>query len=63
MDERDAELGTHQGELLGPVVRTVVDVQAQRQPPSDEGVFEHRQERGGVLGEGDDARGVVETTR
>ena len=57
MDERDAELGTHQGELLGPVVRTVVDVQAQRQPPSDEGVFEHRQERGGVLGEGEGGEG------
>ena len=66
VDERDAELGAHERELLGAEVGPVVDVQPGGQAAPRDGVLEHGQERGGVLrvgegGEGDDARGVVDT--
>ena len=65
MDERDAELGAHERELLGAEVGPVVDVQPGGQAAAGDGLFEHGQERGGVLrvgedGEGDDAGGVVD---
>ena len=65
MDERDAELGAHERELLGAEVRPVVDVEPSRQTAPRDGVLEHGQERGGVFrvgerGEGDDARRVVD---
>ena len=50
---------------MGAVAGPVIDVQAERESPADEGVFEHRQEGGGVFrqgagGEGDDAGGIVD---
>ena len=65
VDERDAELGAHERELLGAEVGPVVDVQPGGQAAPRDGVLEHGQERGGVLrvgegGEGDDAGGVVD---
>ena len=65
MDERDAELCAHQGELLGAVVGAVVDEQSHGEPPACDGLLEHGEERGGVLrvgegGEGEDAGGVVD---
>ena len=63
VDECDAEFGAHQGKLTGAVGGSVVDVQASGLSPAEEGLFEHGQEGGGVLGEGeggegDDAGGV-----
>ena len=65
VDERDAEFGAHQCELLGAVVRTVVDEQSHGEPAACDGLLEHGQERGGALrvgegGEGEDAGGVVD---
>ena len=65
VDERDAELGTDQGELAGAVVGAVVDIEALGDAAADEGVGEHGEEgldvlRGGEGGEGDDAGGVVD---
>ena len=65
VDERDAELCAHQGELLGAVVGAVVDEQSHGEPPACDGLLEHGEERGGVLrvgegGEGEDAGGVVD---
>ena len=57
VDERDAELGAHQGELLGAEVRAVVGVQPGGQPPARDGVLEHGQEGGGVLGVGEGGEG------
>ena len=65
MDERDAELCAHQGELSGAVVGAVVDIEALGDAAADEGVGEHGEEgldvlRGGEGGEGDDTGGVVD---
>ena len=65
VDEGDAELGAHQGELPGPVVGAVVDVESRGQASAQDRLLEHRQEDRGVLGEGeggegDDAGGVVD---
>ena len=65
VDERDAELGAHEGELVRAVVGTVVDVEPQRKSPAGECALEHRQERGGALGEveggeGEHAGGIVD---
>ena len=65
VDEGDAELCAHQGELLGAVVGAVVDEQSHGEPPACDGLLEHGEERGGVLrvgegGEGEDAGGVVD---
>ena len=65
VDEGDAELGAHERELLGAVVRPVVDEQSHRESPARDGLFEHGQERGGVLrvgegGEGNHPGGVVD---
>ena len=65
VDQRDAELGADEGEVPGPVAGAVVDVEAVRQSAAHEGLPEHGQEGGGVLGEreggvGDDAGGVVD---
>ena len=65
VDERDAELGAHEGELVRAVVGTVVDVEPQRKPAAGERALEHRQERGGALGEveggeGERAGGIVD---
>ena len=65
VDERDAELGAHERELLGAVVGAVVDEQSHGESPACDGLLEHGQERGGVLrvregGEGEDAGGIVD---
>ena len=65
VDERDAELGAHEGELVRAVVGTVVDVEPQRKSPAGECALEHREERGGALGEveggeGEHAGGIVD---
>ena len=65
MDECDAQLGAHQRQMLGAVVGAVIDVQALRQSTAHQRMLEHRQERGGVLGQGErgvghHAGGVVE---
>ena len=65
VNERDAELGAHEGELVRAVVGTVIDVKSQRQAPAGERALEHRQERGGALGEveggeGERAGGIVD---
>ena len=44
VDERDAELGAHERELLGAVVGAVVDEQSHGESPADDGVLEHGQE-------------------
>ena len=51
VDERNPELGAHEGELVRAVVGTVIDVKSQRKSPAGERALEHRQERGGALGE------------
>ena len=53
------------GELVRAVVGTVVDVEPQRKSPAGECALEHRQERGGALGEveggeGEHAGGIVD---
>ena len=65
VDERNPELGAHEGELVRAVVGTVVDVEPQRKSPAGERALEHRQERGGALGEveggeGEHAGGIVD---
>ena len=65
VDECDAEFGAHQGKLAGAVGGSVVDVKSSRLASAQEGLLEHGQEGGGVLGEGeggegDDAGGVVD---
>ena len=65
MDQSDAELGAHQGQLLGAEICSVVDKQTERQAAADQGLLEHRQEGDGVLAAGkgsvgDDAGGVVD---
>ena len=65
VDERNPELGAHDGELVRAVVGTVVDVEPQRKPAAGERALEHRQERGGALGEveggeGERAGGIVD---
>ena len=65
VDERNPELGAHEGELVRAVVGTVIDVKSQRQAPAGERALEHRQERGGALGEveggeGEHAGGIVD---
>ena len=65
VDERDAEFGAHQGELVGAIAGTVIHIQSGGLPSSQESLLEHRQEGGGALGEGeggerDDAGGVVD---
>ena len=50
---------------MGAVVRTVVAIEPSRESAPGDGLLEHGQERGGVLGvreggEGDDPGGVVE---
>ena len=57
MDERDAELGAHERELLGAEVGPVVDEQACGEASAGDGVFEHGQECGGVFGEGEGGEG------
>ena len=49
MDERDAELGAHERELLGAEVGPVVDEQACGEASAGDGLFEHGQEGGGVF--------------
>ena len=49
LDERDAEPGAHQGEVLGAIVRAVVDVQALRQAAAHQRLLEDGQERLRVL--------------
>ena len=65
VDQSDAELGAHQGQLLGPKICSIIDEQTLRQTAADEGLLEHRQEGDGVLAAGkgsvgDDAGGVVD---
>ena len=63
MDQSDAEFRAHQRELLGAEAACVVKVQPGGEPPVRDGVLEHGQERGGVLGEGgegDDTGGIVD---
>jgi len=51
MDQRHAQPGAHQGQVLGAIVGAVVHVQALRQPPAQQRLLEHRQE-GLRLGQG-----------
>ena len=52
VDEGHTELGAHQRQVLGAVVGAVVDIQALRQAAAHQRLLEHRQEGGGVLGQG-----------
>ena len=65
MDERDAKLRAHQGEVLRAVVRAVVDVQAHGATASLERLLEDGQKCLGALcqgesGVGDDAGSIIE---
>ena len=57
VDERDAELCAHERELVGAVVGTIVDEQPHGQSAPGDGLLEHGQERGGVLGVGEGGEG------
>jgi hypothetical protein len=53
MNQGDAELGAHQGQVLGAVIGPIVHVQALGQPATQDGLLENRQEGGGILRQGE----------
>jgi len=48
MDQRDAELGADQGQVLGAIVGAIIDIQPGRPTPTQEGLLEDRQELSSV---------------
>ena len=68
VDQRDAELGADQREVVRAIGGAVVDVEPLGHPAAQDRLLQHRQEGRGVLGEreggvGHDPRGVVEKRR
>jgi len=65
MDQCNAELGAHQGQVVGTVVGAVIDIQSLREASSQDRLLEYGQKRLGVLRMGessmrDEARGIIQ---